>query len=668
MLKDTIYVNRDRMEPDVVYAGMSGSYYKDLEFTFSDEWEGLTKKLIFYPVRGKPVFSKYTGGEVRIPWDVMRCDGSAQMTMAGYRTDGEGEIELKIITAPAAVIVGAAPSDTAIEPEIPEATVFEKIVEKLGAPYVGENGMWFVWDADTNSFIDSGFSSKGEKGDTGRGLTVLGHYNTLDELRVSVKDAVPGDAYSIGEELPYNVYIFDEVTNDFTEHGNLRGVGIVKVEKITDNIGSGEPNTLRVYLDDGSHYDVVVYNGESGVPGNIWIGDSNPPDDSYVIWLKPSGVVSGFVESYQGTENAGRAMVVGRDGVVRPGDYAGGGGGGGSAGVDEEQLQEAVNSALQKAKDSGEFDGESVTITQIEYSTEAGGDTIVTFSDGSKLKVENGKDGKPGKSAYLYAKEAGYTGTEEEFAERLANGSVDAPVKSVNGKTGAVELDAEDVGAPTTDQFEKLSEEFENLPKADWVAKKVWQGDAAAICDKTVFFIGNKEEFYPEIFNINVGGVHTVLWDGVPYVVTGTSYQYRYYLGNGSLVYDGAPDTGEPFCFSGIEYSSYVSKVTKSTSDEEEIAFKVAYGNYVGFDKMPEEYLPDGVVKKVNGIAPDEYGNVRVDGSGGTSFETDETLKLADGKLSVNTTDTVEKNNHLPVTSAAVYSLVGDIEAALAAL
>lgn len=32
-----------------------------------------------------------------------------------------------------------------------------------------------------------------------------------------------------------------------------------------------------------------------------------------------------------------------------------------------------------------------------------------------------GKDGAPGKSAYEYAKEAGYTGTEEEFAETLAN-------------------------------------------------------------------------------------------------------------------------------------------------------------------------------------------------------------------------------------------------------
>ena len=47
---------------------------------------------------------------------------------------------------------------------------------------------------------------------------------------------------------------------------------------------------------------------------------------------------------------------------------------------------------------------------------------------------------------------------------------------------------------------------------------------------------------------------------------------------------------------------------------------------------------------------------------------TDDTLKLEDGKLSVNTADKVERDSTLPVTSAAVYAIVGDIEAALAAI
>ena len=55
------------------------------------------------------------------------------------------------------------------------------------------------------------------------------------------------------------------------------------------------------------------------------------------------------------------------------------------------------------------------------------------------------------------------------------------------------------------------------------------------------------------------------------------------------------------------------------------------------------------------------------DGSG-IYFETDETLTLEDGILSVNTADVVEEDNTLPVTSAAVYAEVGNINALLATI
>lgn len=52
-------------------------------------------------------------------------------------------------------------------------------------------------------------------------------------------------------------------------------------------------------------------------------------------------------------------------------------------------------------------------------------------------------------------------------------------------------------------------------------------------------------------------------------------------------------------------------------------------------------------------------------GSGGTSFTTDETLTLANGVLKVNTATEVAKDNTLPVTSAAVNVVVGNIEVLL---
>ena len=48
-----------------------------------------------------------------------------------------------------------------------------------------------------------------------------------------------------------------------------------------------------------------------------------------------------------------------------------------------------------------------------------------------------------------------------------------------------------------------------------------------------------------------------------------------------------------------------------------------------------------------------------------SSFKPDATLTLKEGILSVNTTDVMEKDNTLPITSAGVYTTVGNIEALL---
>ena len=46
-------------------------------------------------------------------------------------------------------------------------------------------------------------------------------------------------------------------------------------------------------------------------------------------------------------------------------------------------------------------------------------------------------------------------------------------------------------------------------------------------------------------------------------------------------------------------------------------------------------------------------------------FKTDDTLVMKDGVLSVNTTNQMEQDNTLPITSAGVFATVGNIEALL---
>ena len=77
---------------------------------------------------------------------------------------------------------------------------------------------------------------------------------------------------------------------------------------------------------------------------------------------------------------------------------------------------------------------------------------------------------------------------------------------------------------------------------------------------------------------------------------------------------------------------------------------RVIYGVTVGTTISPEKML-----EKLKDKIP----------SGGVDFQTDNTLKLENGILSVNTTNEMEQDNTLPITSAGVYATVGNIEALL---
>lgn len=110
----------------------------------------------------------------------------------------------------------------------------------------------------------------------------------------------------------------------------------------------------------------------------------------------------------------------------------------------------------------------------------------------------------------------------------------------------------------------------------------------------------------------------------------------------------------------------------------------VFYGSVTeGIDSLGKE--PDepsrGIIEQVNAAAARaEAAADRAEsggtggGSGGGStgggvdFVTNETLKLENGVLSVNTTDAIEPGNDLPVTSSAVYNTVGNIETILSTI
>lgn len=278
------------MSPSRIDAGTRGSYsVKNLSFTFSPEWDGLIKKLVFYPRRGSPIYGEYTGGEVVIPARVMSCMGENVVTVSGYTVTDEGYIGHKIVSAGAVIYVPSAPDDRLQEPNPPEASAFEEILAKIGAPYISEDETWMLWDKDARDFVDSRMPARGAPG---RGLTVLGTFPTLAELDASVEDPQIGDAYGVGDSAPYRIYIYNG--RGWDDHGYLRGKrgnGIASMaQTVTSEVSDGE-NVFRFITDDGDEAELIVRNGargERGVPGNVHIGPDYPPPGA-VIWLNPDG-------------------------------------------------------------------------------------------------------------------------------------------------------------------------------------------------------------------------------------------------------------------------------------------------------------------------------------------------------------------------------------------
>ena len=100
--------------------------------------------------------------------------------------------------------------------------------------------------------------------------------------------------------------------------------------------------------------------------------------------------------------------------------------------INQREMQAAIDKALAKAKESGEFDGPKGDPGEKGEKGEKGerGDPGENGAPGIQgipgVPGEPGPAGEPGsdgKSAYAYAQEGGYTGTEEEFAEILASGT-----------------------------------------------------------------------------------------------------------------------------------------------------------------------------------------------------------------------------------------------------
>lgn len=109
-----------------------------------------------------------------------------------------------------------------------------------------ENGGTTYLSLQTVSGVEPGVTSgwqtywmliaqKGDTGDVGKGLTILGNYTTLADLQAAVTSPSPGDAYGVGSSAPYGIYIWSSSTSTWVDYGQLQGV---TGQSATINVGT----------------------------------------------------------------------------------------------------------------------------------------------------------------------------------------------------------------------------------------------------------------------------------------------------------------------------------------------------------------------------------------------------------------------------------------------
>ena len=152
-----IYVDEFALTPKRFIAGTKGSYgFCTMCFRFGSEWDGLAKKVTFYPLDGgDPVYLIVSDDKVEIPQEIMRCAGVNRYVVSGCKN----EDVLISITGEIDVLDSLSPDG--VNAEDPTPTQMEQVMTMMQrAVDVAQS---VRNDADEGAFS----GEKGEQGEKG---------------------------------------------------------------------------------------------------------------------------------------------------------------------------------------------------------------------------------------------------------------------------------------------------------------------------------------------------------------------------------------------------------------------------------------------------------------------------------------------------------------------
>lgn len=93
-------------------------------------------------------------------------------------------------------------------------------------PRAGETGIEYKLSTEPDSayrLLVSYSQITGPQGEPGKDFQILGYFDTLDLLKAGITTPNPGDAYGVGTEAPYPIYIWDGINNLWRDNGAIQG-------------------------------------------------------------------------------------------------------------------------------------------------------------------------------------------------------------------------------------------------------------------------------------------------------------------------------------------------------------------------------------------------------------------------------------------------------------
>ncbi len=132
-----------------------------------------------------------------------------------------GDAEITTLLALTGSVLDSS-TDAVADPDrvIPSLNELLQQVAKIEAAATRADTAAAQAEAVTQSVTDK--LNRGEL--TGRGLTILGYYDSVAALTQAVEHPAAGDCYGIGAAAPYTLYVYDAVGDMWRSHGSLTGI------------------------------------------------------------------------------------------------------------------------------------------------------------------------------------------------------------------------------------------------------------------------------------------------------------------------------------------------------------------------------------------------------------------------------------------------------------